>query len=161
MTTEPEDRFITITVLDVSRRPNSANGNPAWRLHTAHGWFDTTIDNMQSYEVAGTEHQMKGQPLKIWIDGDSDKVWKWERVPVTEPQIDEQQARAIAARWQSPGRVGSHLAAFASGAPVARENILWDIKATHQIELAMSTEDRHELRQLTEYIEALSSPLAP
>lgn len=79
MSTARDDRFITINVLDIRRRPSSLNGNPRWRFHTAHGWFDTKPDIMQSYEVAGSEHRLKEQPLKIWLNG-HDNVWKWEKV---------------------------------------------------------------------------------
>lgn len=79
MSTAPEDRFITINVLDVSRRPSSFSGSPRWRFHTAHGRFDTKPDIMQAYEVAGSEHRLKEQPLKIWLD-DQDRVVQWEKV---------------------------------------------------------------------------------
>lgn len=156
MNTARDDRFITINVLDISRRPSSRNGNPRWRFHTAHGWFDTKHDIGQAYEVSGSEHRLKEKPLRIWLDG-NDRIWKWEQVDTVEAQLTDEEARTIAAQWQSPGRVGSHLAAFASGAPVSRADVMWDIQATLELEHGASAEDRHQLRLLAEYFERVMS----
>lgn len=63
-------------------------------------------------------------------------------------KINDAAAVTIAAQWQSPGTIGRHLAALASGAPVDVDLLVDDIDAT-TAEMERSTADireRHEHR---------------
>lgn len=65
-------------------------------------------------------------------------------------------AVTIASWWQSPGRPGRHLAALASGAPVAPDALAEDVSATilEAEALAMtSDEDLAMLRWLGEWVD--------
>lgn len=71
-------------------------------------------------------------------------------------EIDDAVAVTIASWWQSPGTVGRHLAALASGAEVDHADLLDDIAATRQAENyygsshwpRMSSDDRDALDML-------------
>ncbi|WP_236973151.1 hypothetical protein, partial [Mycobacterium avium] len=65
-------------------------------------------------------------------------------------------AVTIASWWQSPGGIGKALAAFASGSPVSRQELLDDIAATRTEHgyhtLAMLPRDRHALDCLSTFV---------
>lgn len=67
-------------------------------------------------------------------------------------RVTDEDAAAIAAGWASPGRVGRHLAAYATGAPVDHLDLLDDIAAT--LSGATGTADRRELVALAAHVGA-------
>jgi hypothetical protein len=69
-------------------------------------------------------------------------------------RIDGATAVTIASWWQSPGRIGSVLAGFASGAEVARQDLLDDIDATRaeQGEEQIAGRDSDALHSLAAFV---------
>jgi hypothetical protein len=70
-------------------------------------------------------------------------------------EIDPAVAVTIASWWQSPGSVGQHLAAFASGAPVDDVALLDDIAATRREQgypVGMAPRDRKALDMLATFV---------
>ncbi|GAB4988595.1 MULTISPECIES: hypothetical protein [Mycobacterium avium complex (MAC)] len=71
-------------------------------------------------------------------------------------EIEPATAVTIASWWQSPGGIGKALAAFASGSPVSRQELLDDIAATRTEHgyhtLAMLPRDRHALDCLSTFV---------
>lgn len=73
------------------------------------------------------------------------------------PVLDDATAVTIASWWQSPGRIGSVLAGFASGAPVIAEALLSDVQATINEERPYaSPADMRALRALEAYVKTHS-----
>lgn len=62
--------------------------------------------------------------------------------------MDTQQARTIAAQYQSPGAVGKTLAAFASGRKVSYEDFIADCDMTAT---ELGFEAYEDMKALTEY----------
>lgn len=65
--------------------------------------------------------------------------------------ISDSAAVTIAAMWQSPGKVGAHLAALASGVAVAADDLKADIDAT--LPEADTNIDRTALKELRRWVE--------
>jgi hypothetical protein len=64
------------------------------------------------------------------------------------PEISDCVAVTIASWWQSPGTIGRHLAALASGAPVQYGDLADDIHATYNGP-GLSRQDRQDLDVLS------------
>lgn len=71
---------------------------------------------------------------------------------------DDQHAKHVAAEWQSPGTIGSVLAALASGVPVDREELWMDIDTTIHHDNPVPGE-RAELEALQRWADTARSPL--
>jgi glycerate-2-kinase len=69
--------------------------------------------------------------------------------------LSDSGAVTIAAMWQSPGPVGSQLAAFASGMAVSADDLLADIDAT--LPEAATNIDRTALEELRRWVEHADS----
>jgi len=64
-------------------------------------------------------------------------------------EVDDAVAVTIASWWQSPGTVGRHLAALASGAPVSYQDLADDIAGTRRTPGAVSVDAKRELDMLS------------
>jgi hypothetical protein len=87
-------------------------------------------EHLTSVEVAKQMH-------KAWNDGD---------------MISDRVAVTIASWWQSPGTVGRHLAALASGVPVIADDLIEDIANTIDTTPDLSPDEYRQLFMLRDWV---------
>lgn len=62
------------TLTAVEKMRSSVNGNPRWRLITAHGVYSTKRDTAVALEITDERWPLVGTEVQLTMDG-PDRVW--------------------------------------------------------------------------------------